>query len=880
MKHTAVQPLVEGAGPVMREPRIGIVVPVYKHAVLVDEAISSVLEQPSDIPFIIVAVNDGCPMPETDQRLRSWAEAHPDRVVAVRRPNGGLSAARNFGIRYLLRNCPSVEAIFMLDADNRLNPGALCLLADLLDSNPDSDWFYPQLDLFGLESNVDNGGPYSVLLHSVGNMCEAGSLVRRRVFEAGLRFDEDMRDGFEDWEFWLSASKDGFRGHPVDAPFLSYRKRPESMLAASHRSAAAITGYLKRKHRWLYCPRHLVKLEHEELPRYRIIFVDSGRVLALTDPLLPGRELTQHSFAEEVWNAVLLPIQASAGAVWVTTTQAAWDLLRNQGLLRFALWDLERRLVGVNISTLLLRQGEVPGYAISQTDPEKDDPLLHLEAAMAAVSFDLMRGVLLDKTVGWIASVGSASPAPTFSHRALLLDAGATRIPSLRRAVAMLAVVADELRHSRWAQSAAVSWSWRTQWLPPKSTVGKQSRVLAETGVLWPAARAEGSPPTVCFLLPVADFGGVENVTTSVAAYMRQRGIGTALCMVGDNPIRFAGNIKDAFDEFLWFPESELMKWNGPLYQGTRLPSPAGSSMERDLTGALAGFDAVIGCNPVGAINAFARLQQAGVVTVLYEHVINLSEYGREFGTPFVTLAYEAATDLVATCSAQMRDWLHAKGIPQSKLIAVPNAPGYPVSDDEIARVVRQRAGVPSDRPLRALFLGRFDRQKGLDRLVAIIAGLRQGSVAVDWKVVGKPVLDMEDDDLIRLKELVAIKEPVYTAEERTALFAWADVVVLPSRFEGLPLTALEAQRCGAVPVLARSGAVEEAVTSGIDGIVVSQENCVGEMMLTVRQLASDRKMLQRLSAAAAAKVSTWENSAAPFVDRMLEEVARRQNPK
>lgn len=880
MKHTAVQPLLAWPGPVTGEPRIGIVVPVYKQAVLVDEAINSVLGQPCGVPYIIIAMNDGCPMPETDQTLRSWAQAHPDRVVALRRPNGGLSAARNSGIRYVLRNCPAVEAIFMLDADNRMEPGALPVLADLLDNNPDSDWFYPQFDLFGLESNADNGGPYSLLLHSVENTCEAGSLVRRRVFEAGLRFDEDMRAGFEDWDFWLSASRRGFRGHPIDAPVLRYRKRPESMLAASHRDAAGIKSFLKRKHRWLYRARHLVALEHEEMPRYRVIFVDSGRVLALTDPLLPGRELTQDSFAEEVWKAALLPTQASAGVVWVTTTEAAWELLRSEGLLRFALWDLERRLTGVNMSTLLLRHGEEPGYAISQPDPEKGDPLMHLEAAMAAVTFDLMRSVLLDKTVGWMASVASATPAPTFSHRALLLDAGATPIPPFRRAVAMLAVLIDELRHSRWANAAGISWSWRSHWLPLRSAVGRQSRAVADTGVLWPAARVEASPPAVCFLLPVADFGGVENVTTSVAAYMRQRGIATALCMVGDKPIRFAGNIKDAFDEFLWFPDSELLKWNGPVYQGTRLPSPAGSSTERELTGALAGFDAVIGCNPVGAINAFARLRQAGVVTVVYEHVINLSEYGRPFGTPFVTLAYEAAFDLVATCSEQMRDWLHAKGIPQNKLVAVPNAPGYPMADDETARVVRQRASAPCDRPLRALFLGRFDRQKGLDRLVGIIAGLRQDSVAIDWKVVGKPVLDMEDGHLKRLKELVAITEPVYTAEERTALFEWADVMVLPSRFEGLPLTALEAQRCGAVPVVAHAGAVEEAVESGVDGIVVSQDDCVGEMMSTLKHLACDRKMLRRLSTAAAAKVSSWEISAAPFVDRLLEEVARQQGCK
>ncbi len=32
--------------------------------------------------------------------------------------------------------------------------------------------------------------PYSQLIHTAMNICEAGSLVRRRVFESGVLFDD------------------------------------------------------------------------------------------------------------------------------------------------------------------------------------------------------------------------------------------------------------------------------------------------------------------------------------------------------------------------------------------------------------------------------------------------------------------------------------------------------------------------------------------------------------------------------------------------------------------------------------------------------------------------------------------------------------------
>ena len=48
----------------------------------------------------------------------------------------------------------------------------------VLDSNPDTDWVYPNIDMFGLEWGSDYGGDYSLLLHTYLNVCEAGSLLR------------------------------------------------------------------------------------------------------------------------------------------------------------------------------------------------------------------------------------------------------------------------------------------------------------------------------------------------------------------------------------------------------------------------------------------------------------------------------------------------------------------------------------------------------------------------------------------------------------------------------------------------------------------------------------------------------------------------------
>ena len=85
-----------------RTPTLGIVIPVFKHSVLVTEAISCALREVQWSDGIVIIVNDGCPYEETHRSCLTFAEAFPDYVDYIKTPNGGLSAARNRGIRYAL----------------------------------------------------------------------------------------------------------------------------------------------------------------------------------------------------------------------------------------------------------------------------------------------------------------------------------------------------------------------------------------------------------------------------------------------------------------------------------------------------------------------------------------------------------------------------------------------------------------------------------------------------------------------------------------------------------------------------------------------------------------------------------------------------------
>ena len=72
-------------------PRVAVLIPAYKHSVLLAEALESVLAQEAPFDIAAVIIDDGCPYPETGEIGRTYALAHPN-VFYLRKANGGLSS--------------------------------------------------------------------------------------------------------------------------------------------------------------------------------------------------------------------------------------------------------------------------------------------------------------------------------------------------------------------------------------------------------------------------------------------------------------------------------------------------------------------------------------------------------------------------------------------------------------------------------------------------------------------------------------------------------------------------------------------------------------------------------------------------------------------
>lgn len=136
-------------------------------------------------------------------------------------------------------------------------------------------------------------------------------------------------------------------------------------------------------------------------------------------------------------------------------------------------------------------------------------------------------------------------------------------------------------------------------------------------------------------------------------------------------------------------------------------------------------------------------------------------------------------------------------------IVVIPNWLGEPKSRAEV--VTRERD------ILRILYLGRFDaNQKGLDWL---IRGLR--SWPQEWrgefrfKFQGMGGFELELNEFANLFPEEVEVAPWSNGEDS---FSECDVLILPSRFEGFPLVAIEATQAGIPVVASRSAGLVEVL--------------------------------------------------------------------
>ena len=206
----------------MTLPRVSILMPVYKTAPYLREAMDSMLSQTfTDFELIVL---DDCSPDNAEEILDNYTDP---RIVRYKgKKNAGLSNVLNVGI-----GMARGKYIARMDSDDLSMPERLQIQVDYLEAHPDIDLVSVGMQLFGAKDEVwlREQDPEKVkiiaLFHSP--ILHASSMWRRDSFEKhGLRFRQEMVPA-EDYDLWTRALVKGLRLVNLRQVLYKYRIHPE-----------------------------------------------------------------------------------------------------------------------------------------------------------------------------------------------------------------------------------------------------------------------------------------------------------------------------------------------------------------------------------------------------------------------------------------------------------------------------------------------------------------------------------------------------------------------------------------------------------------------------------------------------------------------------
>lgn len=229
------------------DPLVSVVIPCYNQAVYLTDAVNSILGQTYS-NWEIIIVNDGSP-DDTESLALAFVD-RDHRIRYVNKKNGGLSSARNEGIRQA-----KGEFILPLDADDSIEPVYIEEAMHVFQSNPSVKLVYCYANLFGTESGFWECARYTGYSNLLlGNAIFCSAMFRKKDWALIGGYDEHMLNGHEDWEFFIRLLYKDERVVQIPRLLFNYRRKDVSMVTLSSQKSVLneTEFYIYQKHKELY----------------------------------------------------------------------------------------------------------------------------------------------------------------------------------------------------------------------------------------------------------------------------------------------------------------------------------------------------------------------------------------------------------------------------------------------------------------------------------------------------------------------------------------------------------------------------------------------------------------------------------------------------
>ncbi len=702
---------------------VSVVIPCYNPPRFLEEAVASVRAQDYR-PIEIILVDDGTDSPGGRRLLQSLA---PTVTRYIEQPNLGLAAARNAGFR-----AASGEYVAPLDADDKLAPTFLSECVAALAAHPEHAFVYTDYRVFGEKRYTERLPDYNLYRLLSQNTLIYASLLRRADWELAGGYDDSMRLGYEDWDFWLRLGERERFGHHLPRPLFHYRKHGRSLLDVAREHHRELVEKIRANHPRLYSRQGRARLKARWQPSVCVLGPELETVQTIEDwHRLPTTD-TQVALERSSAAAFLLPAPGAS-------SDAA-------ELCALAVWGGHSRLVLRDGSTAMSRGGGRGSGAGGRG------------LGVGVSRFESIGRHLANAELRW-------------------------RYP-VRSAVRLIPLRVKE-RVNRAAGRAVFDLSFYLRFQPHAVLTGE---LLIEPLRYLPCAATQGRR-RVALVTPHLGPGGAESVLLEVA-----RAIDRARCEI-----------------FLITTQSRDDRWRSRWEQAAdHVYDLAAVVPPERLIAALYSMatnwelDALVIQNSLAAYSALPHIRK-DLPALEVADFIHAVDPRWDFVS--ATAAVAPAIDRRVAISDAARRRLLEAGTPAEKVRLIRNG----------VDLARFRASPPRNTG-KILFGGRLDPVKRPMLLVDIASELARLRPQQDFRFVVAG--DGPEGPRLRARAEPALFEFLGMAEDMPALLSEADIVVVPSRAEGLPLILLEAFAAARPVVCSRVGAAGEVVDAGT-GILI-----------------------------------------------------------
>lgn len=200
--------------------------------------------------------------------------------------------------------------------------------------------------------------------------------------------------------------------------------------------------------------------------------------------------------------------------------------------------------------------------------------------------------------------------------------------------------------------------------------------------------------------------------------------------------------------------------------------------------------------------------------------------------------------DKVVVLTPSLSSFARKMGLPETKLECIPIGPDLKRFHPKNKRETRRKLGLPPNKFI-VLYLGSLKLIKGVHFLLKAAEGVLKAQSELIFIFAGEGPLKRKLIQETEKKHKEAFLFPGYIHNSEEYLAA-ADILVLPSLSEGLPMVLLEAQAMGRVAIATNVGGVSDVIKDKENGLLLKPGD-IKNLERSILELVDKKQLIEKM---------------------------------